>query len=144
MKRRIISGVWVALAVGLLCFALYRYAAAETFGTQSFIFHGSYTTPYVVFVNRANGDIADKTTGTPAGGETWEANYIAAVQHSQSDFWEVMVPPLNDNYEWLICIGDAAVPTETDTVDIYPYSPTYNCVIDSETATTKGKILIRN
>ena len=144
MKKRLISGLWILAAAGMLCFALYRQLSAAEIPAQLFIFRGDYANPYIILVNWANADIADKTTGTPAGGETWEANYIAASQHSQSDFWEAVFPPLNDNLEWLLCIGDAASPTETDTVTCYPYSPTLNRVTSSEIATLKGKALIRN
>jgi len=145
MKKRIISGLWILAAAGMLCFALYRQLPAAEIKAHSIIFDGDYTNPYVIFIDRATGNICNKTTGVPAGGNTWAGNYIAAARHSQSNFLEIHAPPLDDNREYIMVIADSAAPAKTDT-RCYTgiYSPTTRWFCDPEIPAAKGRVLIRN
>lgn len=145
----------VALILSILFMDAYLFLAplrvdALTVTSPTFSFTNSslngfgavLTNPYVVLCKKSNWQIADKVTGIPAAGETWAANAITATQNSESLGWYVALPPLSDEEEWVICLGDSAAPAKTDQVKYWDYSPSTNSVIDDMMPKYKGRILI--
>lgn len=135
------------LFVSVCLWTFVIHADAATVASHSFIFHGSYTYPYVVLLDKMTGNIVDASTGVPAAAETWEANDIAATQHAESDFWVATIPALSTAYEYLIVIADAAsagAGVETDALEyIGGYSPEAKCVIDDGMPYWRGSILVK-
>ena len=130
----VFAAIWIAAV-------LVNPARAATYPARTFLFRGSYTNPYVILFDAANGNVVNYSTGEPGASETWEANDIAASQHAQSDFWTAALPTLDDTRRYILCIGDNASPTETDTVTAFWYSPYTNMATDASMPTTQGRLV---
>lgn len=141
----VFAAVWIVAVMVLPAFAGVGGATMQP--SSVFVFAGSYSNAYVVMVDvdpgsSTAGMVFDKTTGIAADGETWEANYIAATQDDDSDFWKVTLPTLPDNTRIVLCIGDAASPTETDTTEKYYYDPVAKIAYSDEFPSRQGRLMV--
>lgn len=127
-------------------------AMAATNPARKLIFYGSYTNPYVVFIDgdptsSTLGMVCDKTTGIAETSEAWATNAFTVGAGITVDditgFCVSDTPTLPGDKWFIICIGDNASPVKTDSLTNYYYNSHTQRVYDSSAPITDpSKILI--
>lgn len=124
---------------------------AATIASQTFVLPSSDSVThtantYIILWDKATGNlVAD--AGTIASGNTWTGGDIATAVHAQNGTaWTATIPALDNQYEYVMCIYDAASPAKTDVPTMGPflYDPETNNVYSDTNPMRNGSIFTQN